>query len=71
MRNEPSIGGHVMKTTNPAVIRLNTLADSYWRDAAAMKRDPEHFTSYDCIAYSTIAKELRKIAAQIEAEATS
>jgi len=34
-----------------------------------MKRDPEHFTAYDCIAYSTIAKELRKIATQIEEEA--
>ena len=57
-----------MKITNAAIIRLNTLADSYWNDAAAMKRDPEHFTSYDCVAYSTIAKELRKIAAMLEAE---
>jgi hypothetical protein len=54
-----------------AAVRLNALADSYWNDAAAMKRDPEHFTSYDCIAYSTIAKELRKVAAQIEEEAAS
>ena len=56
-------------TTKSAVLRLNDIANSYLRDAAAMKRDPEHFTSYDCITYSTIAKELRKIAAQIEEEA--
>ena len=58
-----------MKITNPASIRLNALANSYSRDADAMKRAPENFTSYDCVAYSTIAKELRKIAAQIEEEA--
>jgi hypothetical protein len=56
-------------TTNPAAVRLLTLANSYWRDADAMKRDPENFTPYDVVAYSTIAKELRKVAAQIEEEA--
>ena len=56
-------------TTKSAAVHLRAIADSYWRDAGAMKRDPEHFTSYDCVAYSTIAKELRKIAAQIETEA--
>ena len=58
-------------TTKSAAAHLHDIANSYWRDAEAMGRDPEHFTSYDCVAYSTIAKELRKIAAQIEAEATS
>ena len=57
-------------TAKLSAVRLRAIADSYWRDAGAMKRDPEHFTSYDCIAYSTIAKELRKIAAQIEEEPT-
>jgi len=58
-------------TTKSAVLHLHAIANSYWRDAAAMKRDPEHFTSYDCVAYSTIAKELRKIAALLEQEPTS
>ena len=57
-------------TTIPATARLNAIANSYSRDADAMKRDPEHFTSYDCVAYSTVAKELRKIAAQLEEEST-
>ena len=54
-----------------AAARVADIANSYWKDAAAMKRDPEHFTSYDCVAYSTIAKELRKVAVQLEAEVTS
>jgi hypothetical protein len=55
-------------TTVSVPVRLNAIAKSYMRDADAMKNDPEHFTSYDCVAYSTIAKELRKVAAQIEEE---
>jgi len=58
-------------TTKAAVLRLHALANSYWRDADAMGRDPEHFTAYDCVAYSTIAKELRKVAALLEEEAKS
>lgn len=54
--------------TESAAARVTDIANSYWKDAAAMKRDPEHFTSYDCVAYSTIAKELRKVAVQLEAE---
>jgi len=53
-------------TTKSAVQQLHAIANSYWRDADAMKRDPEHFTPYDCVAYSTIAKELRKIAALLD-----
>ena len=55
-------------TAESAAIKLHAIANSYMRDAEAMGRDPEHFTSYDAIAYSTIAKELRKIAAQLEQE---
>jgi len=52
-----------------AVDRLRAVASSYIRDADAMKRDPENFSAYDCVAYTTIANELRKVATQIEQEA--
>jgi hypothetical protein len=55
-------------TTESAVDRLRAVASSYIRDADAMKRDPENFSAYDCVAYTTIANEIRKVAAQIEAE---
>lgn len=55
-------------TSQSAAIQLHSIANSYWRDADAMKRDPEKFTSYDVVAYSTIAAELRKIAKLLEAE---
>ena len=55
-------------TTESAVARLREVASSYIRDADAMKRDPENFSAYDCVAYSTIANELRKVATQIEEE---
>ena len=57
-----------MTAKSAATIRLNALANSYSRDADAMSRDPEHFTSYDVVAYSTIAKELRKIAVLLDEE---
>ena len=56
-------------TTKSAVLHLHAIANSYWCDAEAMRHDPENFTSYDVVAYSTIANELRKIATQIEEEA--